>query len=75
MDLLTQHYEKGRRFHVSEAVERGAAVALGLTISQPGWSGTVEVFKVFTFATTGDKVVVMQDCDSRESALAMLAAG
>jgi hypothetical protein len=75
VDLLRRHYEKGRRFEVSEAVEGGAAVALGLTISQPDWSGSVEVFKVFTFAATGDKVVGMQDCDSRQAALAMLAAG
>jgi hypothetical protein len=74
VDLLTEHYQKGRRFQVSEAVERGAAVALGLTISQPDWSGPVEVFKVFTFAASGDKVVAMQDCDSREAALAMLEA-
>jgi hypothetical protein len=68
-------HENGRRFQVSEAVERGAAVALGLVISQPDWSGTVEVFKVFTFGTAGDRVVGMQDRDSRQSALAMLAAG
>jgi hypothetical protein len=68
-------HENGRRFQVSEAIERDAAVALALTISQPEWSGTVEVFKVFTFEATGDKVVRMQDCDSRQSALAMLAAG
>jgi len=59
---------------VSEAVERGANVALGLTISQPDWSGTAEVFKVFTFDRTGDRVVHMQDCNSRDSALAMLPA-
>jgi hypothetical protein len=68
-------HDNGRRFEVSEAIERGAAVALGLVISEPEWDGPVEVFKVFTFATTGDKVVGMQDCDSRQSALAMLAAG
>jgi hypothetical protein len=68
-------YDNGRSFQVNEAVEQGEAVALGLAISQPDWSGTVEVFKVFTFGPTGDKVVGMQDCDSRESALAMLAAG
>jgi hypothetical protein len=69
------HHENGRRFQVSEVVEQGGVIALGLTISQPDWSGTVEVFKVFTFAAAGDKVVHMQDCDSRDSALAMLAAG
>jgi hypothetical protein len=75
VDLLSSHHENGRRFQVSEAVERGPAVALGLTISQPDWSGTVKVFKVFTFEAAGDKVVHMQDCDSREAALALLAAG
>jgi hypothetical protein len=68
------HHANGRRFDVSEEVEHGANVALGLTISQPDWSGTAEVFKVFTFGAVGDKVVRMQDCDSREAALAMLAA-
>jgi hypothetical protein len=74
VDLLSRHHENGRRFQVSEAVERGASVALGLTISQPDWSGTVEVFKVFTFEAAGDTVVRMQDCDSRQAALAILAA-
>jgi hypothetical protein len=69
------HHQNGRRFHASEAVEHGEAVALGLTISQPDWSGTVEVFKVFTFAPSGNTVVRMQDCDSRDAALAMLSAG
>ncbi len=75
MDLLSRHHENGRRFQVSEAVERGAAVLLGLTISPPDWSGTVNVFKVFTFGAGGDKVVHMQDCESREAAMAMLAGG
>jgi hypothetical protein len=69
------HHENGRRFQVHDSVERGSAVALGLMISDPGWSGTVEVYKVFEFGATGDRVVHMQDCDSRQSALAMLAAG
>ena len=67
MDRLSQLYENGRRFQVGEAVERGPAVALGLTISQPDWSGTVEVFKVFTFGAAGDNVVHMQDCDSHDA--------
>jgi hypothetical protein len=75
VDLLSMHHENGRRFQVNEAVEQGAAVALGLTISQPGWSGAVEVFKVFRFGAADDNVVLMQDCDSRQAALAMLAAG
>jgi hypothetical protein len=69
------HHENGRSFQVSEAIEQGAAVALGLTISQPDWSGAVQVFKVFTFEAAGDRVVRMQDCDSRQSALTMLAPG
>lgn len=68
------HHESGRRFDVNEAVEGGANVVLGLTISQPDWSGPAEVFKVFTFGVAGDTVVRMQDCDSREAAMAMLAA-
>lgn len=68
------HHQNGRRFQVSEVVERGEVIALGLTISQPDWSGTVEVFKVFTFGAAADKVVHTQDCDSRDSALAMLPA-
>jgi hypothetical protein len=67
-------YQNGRRFQVSEAVERGPVVAVRLTISQPDWSGTVEGFKVFTFGAARDKVVHMQDCDSREAALALLPA-
>jgi hypothetical protein len=73
VDRLSTHHQNGRRFQVSEALEQGATVALGLTISQAEW--TVEVFKVFTFAATGDKVVHIQDCDSRQSALAILATG
>lgn len=73
MDLLSRHHDNGRRFQVSEAVEQGAAVALGLMISQPDWSGAVEVFKVFSFGAN-EKVVLMQDCASRDAALAMLAA-
>jgi hypothetical protein len=74
VDRLSMLHENGRRFEVSEAIEWGAGVALGLAISQPEWSQPVEMFKVFTFEPTGDKVVGMQDCDSREAAVAMLAA-
>jgi hypothetical protein len=72
VNRLSMLHENGRRFEVIEAIERGSAVALGLAVSEPEWSGTVEVFKVFTFDVTGDSVVGMQDCDSRRSALAML---
>ena len=48
---------------------------LSLSISQPDWSEMVMVFKVFTFGAAGDKVVHMQDCDSREAALAILPDG
>jgi hypothetical protein len=53
----------------------GAADALGLTISQPDWSATVQGFKIFTFGATGHKMVREQDSTSRESALAIPAAG
>jgi hypothetical protein len=46
-----------------------------LTISQPDWSATVQVFKIFTFGATGFKMVRVQDSTSRESALAIPAAG
>ncbi|MCU4182736.1 hypothetical protein K6U06_00045 [Acidiferrimicrobium sp. IK] len=72
MNRLSMLQENGRRFEVIEAVERGSAVALGLRVSEPGWSGTAEVFKVFTFDVAGASVVGMQDCDSRRSALAVL---
>ena len=74
MDRLSTLHDNGRRFEVSEVIERGRAVALGLLASEPEWAGPAEVFKVFTFGATGDKVVGMQDCESRQSALAMLAA-
>lgn len=66
---------KGRRFRVNEVIEHGSVVALSLIVSDPEWSATAEVFKVFTFGANGGRVVGMQDCDSRQSALAMLAAG
>ena len=72
MNRLSMLHENGRCFEVIEAIERGSTVALGLAASEPEWSGTVEVFKVFTFDVTGDSVVGMQDCDSRRTALAML---
>ena len=52
-----------------ELVDRGDAVVVGLRISQPDWSGTVEVFKVFTFRHGADVVIGMQDCTDRDDAL------
>jgi hypothetical protein len=55
--------------------ELGAADALGLTISQPDWSATVQLFKIFTFGATGHRMVRVQDSASRETTLAIPAAG
>ena len=43
---------------------------VGLRISQPDWSGTVDVFKVFTFRPGADVVIGMQDCADRDEAVA-----
>ena len=52
-----------------ELVDQGDAVVVGLRVSQPDWSGSVEVFKRFTFRPGADVVVRMQDCTDRDDAL------
>jgi hypothetical protein len=54
---------------VFEFVDLGDVVVVGLRVSQPDWSGSVEVFKRFTFRHGGDVVIGMQDCTDRENAL------
>jgi hypothetical protein len=54
---------------VFEAVEHGDAVVVGLRISQPDWSGGVEVYKRFTFRHDADVVIGIQDCRDRDDAL------
>ncbi len=75
MHRLSTLHAHGRRFEVIEAIERGSMVLLRLAVSEPGWSEPAEVCKVCTFNETGDRVVGMQDCDSRRDALAMLGKG
>jgi hypothetical protein len=66
---LANLYEQGRRFEVVEAVDQGDSVVVGLRVSQPDWSGTVEVFKRLTFRPGTGTVVLMQDCADRDAAL------
>jgi hypothetical protein len=54
---------------VFELVDQGDEIIVGLRISQPDWSGSVEVFKRFTFQHGTDKVIGMQDCHDRDDAL------
>ncbi len=55
-----------------EVVDGGDAVVVGLQISQPEWSASVEAYKVFTFRPGADVVVGMQDCIDREDALSRM---
>jgi hypothetical protein len=73
VDLLARHHERKRRLEPAELIEQGNRVAVRLGVTDPAWSGPVEVFKVFTFRDEDDRVVLMQDCIDRESALAELA--
>ena len=52
-----------------EVIEQGDVVVVGLRVSQPDWSGSVEVFKRFTFRPDADVVIRMQDCTDRVDAL------
>lgn len=53
-------------------IERGARVAVGLTVTDPHWPGKAESFKVFTFREPGDEILLLQDCVDRADALASL---
>jgi len=54
---------------VFELVDRGDTIVVGLRVSQPDWSGSVEVFKQFTFRHGTDAVIGMQDCTDRDNAM------
>lgn len=74
VDLLSQHHREGRRFQPSEFIEEGARVAVRMTVTDARWGGeSAEVFKVFTFVESDDRVVLLQDCTGRDDALAYLA--
>jgi hypothetical protein len=54
---------------VFDFIDHGDAVVVGLRISEPDWSGSVDVFKLFTFRPGADVVIAMLDCVDREDAL------
>lgn len=73
MRLFHERQRHGRRFEPLELIEDGPRVAARLGVTDPRWSGAVEVYKVFTFRERESDVVLVQDCADRESALALLA--
>jgi hypothetical protein len=74
VDLLEHHHMNGRRFQLGKSIEEGDRVAVEVTIVAPEWSGPVQVFKVFTFASGADVVVRLNDCIDESYALQVLAA-
>ena len=72
MSLLAARYAQGRRFVVVDGEEHGDRVIVGMRLSDPGWEGTVDVYKMFTF--DGATVVQIQDCRGRDDALTRVAA-
>jgi hypothetical protein len=73
VDLLRGHRASGRRFTPTDFVEEGPRVAVGLAVTEPGWEGTGQVYKVFTFREPDDRAVLLEDCRDRDDALAKLA--
>jgi hypothetical protein len=72
VDLLASHHRGGRRFEPTELVERGDRVAVGLRVNDPDREEPHEVFKVFAFEPSGERVSSMHDCVDRADALARL---
>lgn len=70
---LQQHIENGRRFTPEDFLEEGDRVAVGLQIVSPGWPAPTKVYKVFTFAGSGDLVVRLTDCADEAQAEQLLA--
>ena len=73
VDLLRNHRRSGRRFTPTDFVEAGSRVAVGLSVTDPDWGQTVEVYKVFTFREPGGEAVLLEDCQDRQDALEKLA--
>lgn len=48
-------------------------MAVALAVTDPGWEGTAEVYKVFTFREQDGRAVLLEDCNDRSDALAKLA--
>jgi hypothetical protein len=74
VDRLRKHRENGRRFELRDVLEEGDRVAVAFTILNPAWSGPVQMYKVFTFASGADQVVRMNDCIDESYARQVLAA-
>jgi len=66
---LAHLHEQGRRFEAFDFIDNGDAVVVGLRISEPDWSGSIEAFKLFTFRQGADVVIGMLDCTDRDDAL------
>ena len=47
-------------------------MAVALTVTDPGWEGTAEVYKVFTFGEPDGRAVLLEDCRDRDDALSKL---
>ena len=72
VDLLRDHHRSGRRFTPTDFVEAGSRVAVGLSVVDPDWGRTIEVYKVFTFREPGGEAVLLEDCRGRDDALEKL---
>ena len=61
MNLLQEHVANGRRFSVTNYVESGDQVAATLMISGPPIPEPVAVTKIFTFRSSTNVVVQIND--------------
>jgi ketosteroid isomerase-like protein len=73
VDRLARVHERGRRFAVGDTIERGDRVAAELVVSDPEWSDSVRMYRVFTFRRDEDVVVRLNDCIDESYALQVLA--
>jgi len=74
LDRLGRLHKNGRRFRVGKMVEAGDRVAVEVTLQSPEWSDSVTLFRVFTFESSGDSVVRLNDCIDESYALQVLVA-
>jgi ketosteroid isomerase-like protein len=74
VDVLRRHHANGRRFSLEEAIEERDRIAVGINVSNPSWSASVRLFRVFTFRPDEDVVVRINDCLDESYALQVLVA-